>query len=68
MIVKSSEVKSGDKNKLAVILFAIVSFISVFAWRYFDLPHDTSVDFIVRGISTSILSLITTWLILKLTN
>jgi len=66
MIVKSSEVKSRDKNKLAVFLFVVVSFIYIFAWKYFDLPHDTSVEFTVRGISISILSILTTWLILKL--
>ena len=63
--MKSSEVKARDKNKIAVLLFVVVSFIYVFAWKYFDLPHDTSVEFIVRGISISILSILTTWLILK---
>lgn len=67
MIVKSSGVKSRDKNKIAVLLFVVVSFIYIFAWKYFDLPHDTSIEFIVRGISISILSILTTWLILKLT-
>jgi uncharacterized membrane-anchored protein YitT (DUF2179 family) len=63
---KRLEVKSRDKNKLAVLLFVVVSLIYVFAWKYFDLPHDTSVEFTVRGISISIISILTTWLILKL--
>lgn len=66
MIVKSSaSFDKNKKNKLAVLIFVVISFIYVFAWKYFDLPHDTAVEFAVRGISISILSILTTWFVLK---
>jgi hypothetical protein len=69
MVVKTDKVKSPDKNKrnkLAVVLFVVISFLFVFAWRYFDLPHTTAVEFVVRSITITILSILATWLILKM--
>jgi len=55
----------SNKNNLAVILFIIVSFLLLFVWKYFDLPNNTAVDFVVRSITITVLSILTTWLVLK---
>jgi len=71
MDVKPIRVKSCNKNKkdkLAVLIFVVISFIFLFGWRYFDLPHATAVEFVVRNITITALSILTTWLILKFFN
>jgi hypothetical protein len=69
MVVKINKVKSCDKNemnKFAVLLFVVISFLLLFAWKYFELPHTTAAEFVVRSITITTLSILTTWLILKL--
>lgn len=69
MVVKTNKVKSCDKNKtnkLAVLLFVVISFLLLFGWKYFHLPHTTAVEFVVRSITITTLSILITWLLLKL--
>jgi len=66
--MKTNKVKSSDKNninKLAVLLFVVSSFLLLFGWKYFELPHTTAVEFVVRSITITTLSILITWLILK---
>ena len=68
MDMKTNKVKSSDKNninKLAVLLFVVSSFLLLFGWKYFELPHTTAVEFVVRSITITTLSILITWLILK---
>lgn len=69
MVVKTNKAKSSDKNninKFAVLLFVVISFLLLFGWKYLELPHTTAVEFVVRSITITTLSILITWLILKL--
>ena len=66
--MKSSKKQASDKNrsnKIVVLIFVVSSLFYVLAWKLLDLPHDTSFEFVVRGVSISVLSILTTWLTLK---
>lgn len=66
--MKSSKTQASDnnkRNKIVVIIFVVSSLFYVLAWRLLNLPHDTSFEFVVRGVSISVLSILTTWLTLK---
>lgn len=66
--MRSSAIQASGKkmnNKIVVLIFVVSSLFYVLAWKLLNLPHDTSFEFVVRGVSISVLSILTTWLTLK---
>lgn len=53
------------KNVLVPFLFLTISILLVSAWGYFDLPKKTATDFVIRGLTTTLLATFFTVLIVK---
>lgn len=68
MLIKHKKYKADYKiNKNIIILtFIVISILLSFGWKCLDLPHDTVFQFAIRSITISILSLLITWLIIRL--
>lgn len=57
--------ENKNKSRIAVPIFVVFSFLFLFGWRYLNLPHNTSLEFVIRSIAITTLSILATWVVMK---